>query len=444
MRKGLFTVLTVVCLVAFAGCSGGKDKQGKQNPNGTPAAENALVSEDYRQGNASGLRDGYFMRTDKGYYYYSESQKGFRYYDITTGKDMFLCNKPECRHDGNAFCVATNTNYTVLNACIYSNWMYVYAMDETDNQYRLKVLSLALDGSELSEAGTVLTLEKTGQELVFEGENFCVHRNKVMIALNIKGKDEQKDSELYGAVILDLSTKDVTYLDEMPVAKDNLETKEVHAYGDYFYYYQRVAKKNILHRYNIVTGTDETHTFQPGFSGRYAILGDNTIAYQKTDLSAICLYYYDTGETIECTDFFHDTFKLDKNGEVYLDEIESIPEYMTGDGEYAYAVDICSIRRSENEELGVEKEWRESIVIAYGKDGKKIAAVNIAPVIDEAVPEGVELNYWLYWMGVRFLGEEIYVEIPEEENLERFHVFRCKRSDFLAGEPKFEYVFVME
>lgn len=443
MRKGLFVALTIVCLAAFAGCSGGKDKPGKQNPNGTPAAENALASEDYRQGNASGLRDGYFMRTDKGYYYYSKSQKGFRYYDITTGKDMFLCNKPECRHDGNAFCVATNTNYTVLNACIYSNRMYVYAMDETDNQYRLKVLSLALDGSELSEAGTVLTLEKTGQELVFEGENFCVHRNKVMIALNIKGKDEQKDSELYGAVILDLSTKDVTYLDEMPVAKDNLETKEVHAYGDYFYYYQRVAKKNVLHRYNIVTGTDETHTFQPGFSGRYAILGDNTIAYQKTDCRAVCFYYYDTGETVECTDFVHDTFDVDKNGELQPDEIECIPEYMTGDSEYAYAVDYSSIR-GDGVDGRIEIEWRESIVIAYGKDGKKIAAVNIAPGIEDAVPEGVNLNYLSCSSGVRFLGEDIYVEIREEENLQRFHVFRCKRSDFLAGEPEFSYVFVKE
>lgn len=442
MKKILVATVFVLCLVAFAGCS--KDKQGEQNPEGMSAAESALVSEDYRQGNASGLIDGYFMRTDNGYYYYSESQKGFRYYDIATGKDMFLCNKPECKHDGNAFCVATNANYTVLNACLYSNRMYVYAMDETDTQYRLKVLSLALDGSELSEAGTVLTLEKTGQELMFDGENFCVHRNKVMVALKVKGNDEQKESEMYGAVILDLSTKNVTYLDEMPVAKDNLETKEVHAYGDYFYYYQRVAKKNVLHRYNIETGTDETHNFQPGFSGRYAILDDNTIAYQKTNLSAICFYYYDTGETVECTDFVHDTFKLDKYGEVYTDEIGAIPEYMTGDSEYAYAVDSCILRRDVDDELGVEMEWRESIVLVYGKDGKKIAAVNIAPGIDEAIPEGVELWYWVYYCGVRFLGDEIYVEIPEEENRERYHVFKCKRSDFLAGEPEFEYVFVKE
>lgn len=442
MKKILVATVFVLCLAAFAGCA--KDKSGKQNPDGMSAAESVLVSEDYRQGNASGLIDGYFMRTDNGYYYYSESQKGFRYYDITTGKDMFLCNKPECKHDGNAFCVATNANYTVLNACLYSNRMYVYVMDETDTQYRLKVLSLALDGSELSEAGTVLNLEKTGQELVFEGENFCVHRNKVMIVLNIKGKDKQKDSELYGTAILDLSTGDVTYLDEMQVDKENPETKEVHAYGDYFYYYQRVAKKNVLHRYNIVTGTDETHNFRPGFSGRYAVLDDNTIAYQKTDCSAICFYYYDTGETVECTDFVYGTFDVDRNGEIQTEEIEAIPEYMTGDGEYVYAVDRSTTHSDGKKECGVEIEWRESIVIVYGKDEKKIATVNIAPGIDDVVPEGVNLNYWSYSSGLRFLSEDIYVEIPEEENFERIHVFKCKRSDFLAGEPKFEYVFVKE
>ena len=441
MRKVLVAVGTILCLAVFAGCS--KDKPGGQNPEGTPAAENDLVSEDYRQGNVTELRNGYFMRTDKGYYYYSEGQKGFRYYDIATGKDMFLCNKPECRHDGNAFCVATNANYTVLNACIYSNRMYVYAMDETDTQYRLKVLSLALDGSELSEAGTVLTLEKTGQELVFEGENFCIHRNKVMIALNIKGKDEQKDSELYGAAILDLSTKNVTYLDEMPVAKDNLETKEVHAYGDYFYYYQRVAKKNVLHRYNIVTGTDETYNFQPGFSGKYAVLDDNTIAYQKTNFGALCFYDYDTGETVEITDYAYDGFDVDENGELEWKEGFSDVDCVNGDGSYFYAISNCTYIEEWNRD-GVTIGRKEGIILVYDKNGKKIVAVNIAPALDEATPVGVNLHWLKYCSGLRFLGEEIYAEVPEEENSSCIYVFKCKRSDFLAGEPKFEYVFVME
>ncbi|MBE5931208.1 MAG: hypothetical protein E7268_09185 [Lachnospiraceae bacterium] len=444
MRKVFVTVVTIVCLSGLMACSGGKDKLGTgQNSDGTQVVGNGLLSEDYRQGNASAELDGYLMRTEQGYYYYSKSRKGFRYYDITTGKDMFLCNKPECKHDGNAFCVATNENYTVLNYCLYSNRIYVYAMEETDTQYHLKVLSLALDGSELNEVATVLTLEKTGRKLVFDGKNFCIHRDNIMIALDIKGENEYKDKGLCGTAILDLNTGNVIYMDEEVIASDNPETKEVHAYGDYFYYYQRVKKKNVLHRYNIVTGMDETHKFQPGFSGLYVVLGENTIAYLKTNLSAICFYYYDTGETIECTDFTGETFFLDDNGELQPKEINYIPERINGDGTYAYAVDFSEIH-TEVGKNGEEKEWRESYVIAYGEDGKKIAAVNIAKGIDEAVPEGVNLFYWVYWMGVRFLGEEIYAEVPEKENRERFHVFKCKRSDFLAGEPKFEHVFVME
>lgn len=67
MRKGLFVALIILCLASFAGCS--KDKPGPQNPEGTPIAANDLVSEDYRQGNASAELDGYLMRTEQGYYY---------------------------------------------------------------------------------------------------------------------------------------------------------------------------------------------------------------------------------------------------------------------------------------------------------------------------------------------------------------------------------------
>ena len=441
MKKVLFIILMIMCPVAFAGCS--KEEQGEHISKTTPTTDASPMWEDYRQGNASAERDGYFMQTEQGYYYYSKSRKGFRYYDITTGTDMFLCNKPECKHDGNAFCVATNADYVVLNACLYNKQMYVYVMDETDTQYCLKVLSLALDGSGMNEVATVLELEKTGQELEFKGEEFCIHRNKIMIALNISGKDGVKGNEFYGTLLLDLDTKNLTYMDETPVSKENLEVKEIHAYGDYFYYCKKVNKRKELHRYNIMTGIDETHNLATGFRERYAILGDNTIAYLRGDNKAICFYRYDTGETIECTDFIYDTFTVDSNGELQQDEGRVIPESMRGDGDYVYAIDLSMIRSHSNK-FGVEKERRESLVIAYGADGKKIAAVNLAVAIDEAVPEGVTLEYWFYWKGIRFLGEEIYMELPEKENLDRTYVFRCKRSDLLAGNPKFEFVFVME
>lgn len=442
MKKCLCPVLIVLSLAVFVGCS--KDKPGKeQNSEGTPIAGNNLVSEDYQPGNVSEWTSGYFMRTEQGYYYYSKSRKGFRYYDIATGKDMFLCNKPECRHDGNDFCVATNDNYTVLNACVYSNRIYVYAMDETDTQYHLKVLSLALDGSELSEEVTVLSLEKMGQELTFDGKNFCIHRNNIMIALNAKGKDGLKDSELYGAAVVNLNTKKVLYLDEQPVSAENIEAEGIQGNGDWFYYCRKVKKKMELHRYNIVNGTDETLKLQVGFPGRYTILGEDTVAYQKMNLSALCFYGIDTGETVETKDFAYDGFEVDENGELEWIEETSDVDGVNGDGTYFYAISHCTYREHWNRE-GVTIGRKEGIVLVYDNNGKKVTAVNIAPALDEATPGGVNL-YWLnYCVGLRFLGEEIYAEVPEEENYSRIHVFKCKRSDFLAGNPKFEHVFVTE
>ena len=76
---------------------------------------------------------------------------------------MYLCNKPECKHDGSAFCVASNDKYSVIDYCLYDGCILAYVLEETDTQQVFKVISLALDGSSLSEVATVMMLEKTAQ-----------------------------------------------------------------------------------------------------------------------------------------------------------------------------------------------------------------------------------------------------------------------------------------
>ena len=118
MRKAILLGLTVLCLATLVGC--GKDKQGKQPEETTNGAtsgktEYQFVSENFEQGNRPGATGNAMMRTEKGFYHYNDSLGGFRYYDAATGKEMFLCNKPECRHDGNEVCIATNEKYPELD-----------------------------------------------------------------------------------------------------------------------------------------------------------------------------------------------------------------------------------------------------------------------------------------------------------------------------------------
>lgn len=68
-----------------------------------------------------------------------------------------------------------------------------------------------------------------------------------------------------------------------------------------------------------------------------------------------------------------------------------------------------------------------------------IAVVNMA----EVLPEGIEstMNHtWEYnWS---FLDDEIYtVFLPNEDNLLKTAVYKCKRSDFLEGNPKYEFLY---
>ena len=118
MKKAIVMGLAVLGILGLAGCKKEQEQEQKK--------ELSFVSADYQRGNTSKYLPEPMMKTEKGYYYYSEFYKGFRYYDVATDKEMYLCNKPECRHDGNQFCVATNEKYRVLDYCLYGENIMVY------------------------------------------------------------------------------------------------------------------------------------------------------------------------------------------------------------------------------------------------------------------------------------------------------------------------------
>lgn len=96
-----------------------------------------IKSEDCVLGNlsfvSSSLPDGSsILRLGNGIYYNAGSNLNLHYYDLSTQKDVILCNKPECKHDGNEYCVATNGKYHPLAFQVYSGSIFatVYCMDD--------------------------------------------------------------------------------------------------------------------------------------------------------------------------------------------------------------------------------------------------------------------------------------------------------------------------
>ena len=151
----LLTILTV-CAFLLPGCGAKRE---------TPFT---LHSEDCQQGNltryernmGSDNPNSYtlhppILKTDQGYYDNAMSKHLFLYYhDIASGKEILLCNKPECKHDGNEYCVATNSKYEPLAFQMYDGYLYVAAKCLTDEKLEFKLLRIAPDGSSLTEVAT--------------------------------------------------------------------------------------------------------------------------------------------------------------------------------------------------------------------------------------------------------------------------------------------------
>ena len=115
--RALLLLIFTVTLLSLAGC----EKAG--NPVRQP-----IVSEDSLQGNAVSNSYDRIMASDKGYYYNEFPYvMSLHYQDAATGRDVLLCNKPECRHDGNQYCVATNANYTPIAFQYYADNIFVCA-----------------------------------------------------------------------------------------------------------------------------------------------------------------------------------------------------------------------------------------------------------------------------------------------------------------------------
>ena len=454
MRKVLFTALLFVCLAALTGCN--KDKP--EDRPGEAAAGNKeyqFISGDFEQGNRPGTMGNAMLRTEKGFYHYSDTLGGFRYYDTATGKEMFLCNKPECRHDGNEFCVATNETYTVLDYCLYGELLMVFAAEETETQVLYKVLALALDGSSMDEVTTVLELERSPDMSLFTSKMY-IHRNKALFTFATGASYEQEDTMHYGVALLDLNTKNVSFLDEEPLAKENVEATGITAYGNYFFYCRKEGKKNVLHRYHITDGTDEKCKFLTGFTGDYAVLEEDYIAYLRSSRKAICTYRFSTGENEEKVMLYEVVPKYDSYGNLLYESEEGEPaQGLVTDGTYLY-VSQATIHFDVPYPDGRVEEWTEgesACIRVFNKELEEVTVMNFAEQLplekgeyDCSAEASISIRT-THNLGFRYMGEDIYwypvsvIGHSVTDQTVEIHVYHCKRSDFLAGEPKFEFVY---
>jgi len=455
VRRGIVTILTALCLISLAGCGkeqGGKNPEqgvvqqettkkpetskktgGKINAEVRLKAEVEFTPEDYNIVNAM------LNETETGYYYYSEIEDGLRYIDKKTGIDMYLCNKPECRHDGNAFCVATNDAYAIESFCIYNGKLLANVIEETDTQYLYKVMMIALDGSKMEELVTYQTLQKTQQRSAayFKGGTLLIHRNKMVIPMRIVGQGELEDSVYYGTFILDMDTWEITGLGEELLSKENEEIVDFTVHGDYLYYCRKEAKKTVLCRYHLTEGTEERYKLLTGFDGQYAVPDDSTVVYSTK--SSLCVHHHDTGINEEKVALMA-TRKREVSEGYEIDQTLAYQVVcLETDGEYIYAFEGVASVTIPGDGNEPAKKIGERYVHVFDREFHEVLDLNCYEAIQTTTRKAVpDVSYSI--PGFFINGDELYMTSSAGDFVHPDLVLRGKRSDFLAGNPKFEVV----
>lgn len=443
-RKQVVLGLLMLSMVALAGCA--KEKAGEEDGKKNVGIRRELEPLDYNRGYASAADGQMVMVTENGYYYYNTREfsganetMGLRYVDAETGTDIFLCNKPECRHDGNQFCSATNKKYEISATFLYGDRIYAVATEETDTQYLQKLLSVTLDGSELNEELTIYTLEKTGGKWFGNCYGFLIHRNTAIIGFGFSAAEVEPKR---GTAIVDLNTGDVVYLDEEPLSEENIGVNNLNACGDTIYYCKKEGKKNVLYRYHITDGTVDSCKLLAGFNQKYAVLDEDTIVYMKSSGRAICVYRPSTGENTEHR-LLKTEISYDEDGKGIEKSVEYEAHGVKTDGTYLYVSQQMATFR----EFGRDFHF---IIHVFDRNLNEIAVVDMGPLLETFQTDTGEevVADAAYWREigeyVMYLGEDIYfLSYIMGTNL-NYYVHHCKRNDLLAGNPQLEFVFGMK
>jgi len=300
-------------------------------------------------------------------------------------------------------------------------------------------LEIAIDGSEMNEYTTYMSMEKAGQVIPStRALKLFIHRNKVILPMVAYGKDVAEDVYYYGTAILDLDTREVTYLDEEPLSKDNLEVQGISAYEDYIYYYKKEGRKNVLHRYNITNGTDESYTLQPGFNGNYVVFDEDNIVYQRSMGNALYVYHPSTKQTEEVAKLARTRPYNGSDGSKLEMQIPCNIKGMTTDGTYLYASDGYAMIKHDD---GSESE--ENYVFVLNQNFEVVTYLNMAEMFPAEMLEKIEVSY--INQSLHYLGEEIYFEyVTWNSQNPKTAGYKCNRSDFLNGTLEFEHVFGAE
>ena len=284
-------------------------------------------------------------------------------------------------------------------------------------------------------------------------DSLLIHRNMAILPFSID-MDEVTGKKAYGTAILDLETKEVTYADETIADAQNLPWLFLSAHEDYVYYVRIEDRKRVLHRRSLKDGAEESFSLLPNFTGEYAVINDDAIAYLRTRGKYLTVYHPSVGSNEEHTVYstkghvFHMIKDKETGDEIFgsvtletIDPVESYPAGLSFDGTYLYVITYPSsltIQPGQPNAGAVYEGPSFALAHVYDETLKELHLVSIPNPNLLLDPDGYDYASDPYYnssaIRIRFLGDEvIYVY--------RDHVFSCDEGSFFSENPNFQYVY---
>lgn len=425
-RKRILAGLMMLLFLASAGCGGTKP-----------------TSADYQRGNKGNRHVYSIMKAENGYYYgksgYNSSLE-LHYYDSKNGRNMYLCNKPECRHDGNEFCAATSDRYNVTGMVLYGDDIYINAVERTGTAYQFKLLRASGDGSSLSEVTTYFETdnkERLPGYLHNLPNGMTIHKNKAFLTYSLFNP-ANRDIGVCGTAIYDLQTGELTYLGEKDMDFTEVDINFCGC-GDYMYFVRSKGSRKQLYRYSYSDGSLEKIPLKNNFRGQYALYDENTCFYIK-DGGDVYLYKHDTGESRKVEDKEWIGVWLDiqtKEGVERRELTRGAIESLLSDGEYVYVAEQMSfdehfftstsyIREVDGEMVNLPIDYGEVIIL--DKEGRLVNEVKVGTK---------ELLGYNEYFTLHFTEDTVYMQTS-------VMVYECSKADFVAGNANFKEAYPLD
>ncbi len=216
-----------------------------------------------------------------------------------------------------------------------------------------------------------------------------------------------------------------------------------------------------MHRRHIENGTDETCKLLTNFTGDYAVLEEDYIVYLRSSKKALCTYRFSTGENEEKVMLYEKVPKYDFYGTLLSESEEGLPAVgLVTDGTYLYVPQARIHFEVPYPDGRVEEstEGEAACIRVYNKELEEVIVMNLAeqlPLEKEEYDCSAEASISIrttHNLGFRYMGEDIYWcpvsvithSVTEQNAIDQtveIHVYHCKRSDLLTGEPKFTFVY---